>query len=402
MTVQDSAVTFPFPKPPSFYEPSPELRPLIAHRPVARAQLTDGRAAWLVTGYAETRQVLIDPRFSRALAAERERDQPGFGSFAADTILGMDPPDHTRIRKLVVSAFTARRVEALRPRVADIVSERLAAMLAGTRPADLVSSFSLALPVRVICELLGVPEQDQEEFRSWSDVLVSGADVSRDEVMAAVGALSGYFGELIARKRATPADDLMTALIAARDEGDRLSEQELVLLCVTLLTGGYETTANQMVMSLLTLLEYPAEMDRLRADLSLLPGAVEELMRFVQLAGTGLPPGRVTAEDVEIGGVTIPAGEMVLTINVAANRDPAEFPEPDRLDLTRGARGHMSFGAGVHHCLGAQLARMELQEAFRGLLAVPGLRLAVPVGDLRFKEHMLIYSLYELPVTWDD
>jgi cytochrome P450 len=402
MTVQDSALRFPFPKPPSLYDPPPEFRPLIEHQPAAPVELPDGRAAWVVSGYAELRQVLVDPRFSRALGAEQERDQPGFGSFAADTILGMDPPDHTRLRKLVASAFTARRVEGLRPRVAEIVSERLAAMTAGPRPADLISNFSLFLPVRVICELLGVPEQDQRQFRSWSEKLVSGSGVTREEVGDAVRGLTGYFGELIALKRAEPGDDLMTALIAARDDADRLSEQELVTLCITVLIGGYETTANQMVMSLLTLLNYPDELDRLRGDLSLIPEAVEELLRFVQLGGGGLPPSRVTTEDVEIGGVTIPAGQTVLPMFNVANRDPSEFPDPDRLDLGRGTRGHMAFGAGVHHCLGAQLARMELQEAFRGLLTLPGLRLAVPVSDLRIRENMLIYSMHELPVTWDD
>jgi cytochrome P450 len=402
MTVQESAVKFPFPNAPSLYEPPPEFRPLIEHQPVARAELPDGQVAWLVTGYAEIRQVLIDPRFSRARAADLERDKPGFGAFAADTILGMDPPDHTRLRKLVASAFTARRVEGLRPKVIEIVRERLAAMAAGPRPADLITNFSLALPVRVICELLGVPAHDQEQFRSWSGMLVSGAEVSRDEVMTAAAALAGYFTELIALKRAEPGDDLMTALIAARDDADRLSEQELVILCMTLLIGGFETTANQIVMSLLTLLEYPDELARLRADPSLIPDAVEELMRFVQLSRGGMPPGRVTTEEVEIGGVTIPAGGMVLPVFTAANRDATEFPDPDRLDLTRGSRAHVSFGAGVHHCLGAQLARLELQEAFRGLLTLPGLRLAVPLSGLRFKEHMLIYNLHELPVTWDD
>jgi cytochrome P450 len=403
MSVQDSAVKFPFSPSQSLFQPQPELRALTEQQPVTCAELAGGGTAWLVTGYAETRQVLVDPRFSRRLAAELERDQPGFGAFAAETILGMDPPDHTRLRRLVAGAFTARRVEQLRPRVIALVSELLGAMAAGPRPADLISGFSLTLPVRVICELLGVPPQDQEQFQEWSGNLISGTNVSLEEVMAAVGSLAGYFAELIAAKRAAPADDLMTALIAARDEGDRLSEQELVNLCVTLLVGGYETTANQIVMSLLTLLANPGEMARLRADLSMIPEAVEELMRFVQLSKGGLPPGRVTTEAVELGGVLIPAGAMVLPFFNAANRDSGEFPDPDRLDLSRGPRGHVAFGAGVHHCLGAQLARLELQEAFTGLLTVlPGIRLGVPLSELRFREKLALYSLHELPVTWDD
>jgi cytochrome P450 len=403
MASQDSPIKFPFPKSDSLFQPGPQLRALIDEQPVTLAQLPDGSTAWLVTGYDETRQLLVDQRFSRALAAERERDRPGLGAFAADTILGMDPPDHTRVRKLVSRAFTARRVGELRPRTAAIVVELLDDLVAGPRPANLVSGFSLPLPVRVICELLGVPEQDQGKFRGWSDALMSNQDISMDEIMAAALAMAGYFAGLIALKRAEPADDLMTALIAARDEGDRLSEDELVTLCITLLVGGHETTANQINMSLITLLEaYPDELARLRADESLIPDAIEELMRFVQLGGGGFPMGRVATEEIQLGGVTISPGEICLPFFNAANRDRSEFPEPDRLDLTREPRMHMSFGAGMHHCLGAQLARMELQEAFRGLLGrLPGLRLAVPVEQLAFKDKMLVYSLHDLPVTWD-
>jgi cytochrome P450 len=403
MTVQDSPVKFPFPKAPTLFQPSPQLRALIDEQPVALAELPDGSTAWLVTGYDETRQVLVDQRFSRALAAERERDRPGLGAFAAGTILGMDPPGHTRLRKLVSRAFTARRVEQLRPRTADIVAELLGDLAAGPRPANLVSGFSLPLPVRVICELLGVPERDQGKFRDWSDALMSNSDIEMDEIMTAALALAEYFAGLIALKRSEPAGDLMTALIAARDEADRLSEDELVTLCVTLLVGGHETTVNQLNMSLITLLvAYPGELDRLRADESLIPAAIEELMRFVQLGSGGFPMGRVATEEIQLGSVTIAPGEMVLPFFNVANRDRSEFPAPDRLDLSREPRLHLSFGAGVHHCLGAQLARMELQEAFRGLCGrLPGLRLAVPVDQLTFKDKMLVYSLHDLPVTWD-
>ncbi len=297
MTVQDSPIKFPFPSSTSLFQPGSQLRALIDEQPVALAELPDGSTAWLVTGYNETRQVLVDQRFSRALAAERERDRPGLGAFAAGTILGMDPPDHTRLRKLVSRAFTARRVEQLRPRTAGIVAELIDDLAAGPRPADLVSGFSLPLPVRVICELLGVPEQDQGKFRDWSDALMSNSDISMDEIMAAALALAEYFAGLIALKRSEPADDLMTALIAARDEADQLSEDELVTLCVTLLVGGHETTANQINMSLITLLvAYPGELARLRAGESLLPDAIEELMRFVQLGSGGFPMGRVATE----------------------------------------------------------------------------------------------------------
>jgi cytochrome P450 len=319
---------------------------------------------------------------------------------AEDSILGMDPPEHTRLRRLVASAFTARRVEELRPTVTGLVDEMLAAMADLPRPADLVAHFSLPLPVRVICELLGVPAEDQDIFHGWSDTIMGNEQRDPNEIRAAVGKLAEYFGRLIAAKRAEPADDLMTALIAARDERDKLSEKELVNLCFGLLIAGHETTANQINMFLLTLLRYPEEFARLRANPDLVPQAVEELMRFVQLGeGAGMP--RVTTEDVVLSGVTIPAGEVVLTSNASANRDAAMYPEPDRLDLARTNLQHLGFGAGAHHCLGAQLARMELQEALRGLLRhMPHLRLGVPEAALRFKAGMIVRSLEALPVTW--
>jgi cytochrome P450 len=228
-------------------------------------------------------------------------------------------------------------------------------------------------------------------------------DWKRDpkEIESAFGDLAAYFGGLIAAKRAEPADDLMTALIAARDIEDKLSERELVTLSLGLLIAGHETTANQINMFLLTLLRHPEELVRLRTEPETIPRAVEELMRFVQLGEGGASLPRVTTEDVELGGVTIPAGSPVLPALSAANRDPAAFDQPDRLDLSRTDNPHLGFGAGVHHCLGAQLARMELQEALRGLLRrTPALRVAVPESELRFKSGMVVRSLEALPVTW--
>jgi cytochrome P450 len=401
MTGEDSTgtVAFPLPPAPTLFHPTPRLAELRASQPVARVTFPNGSTGWLVTKYADVRQVLIDPRFSRAKAASAGTNS-GLGMVAADSILGMDPPEHTRLRRLVAGAFTARRVEELRPTVTALVDELLGTLVTLPRPVDLVEHFSLPLPVRVICELLGVPAEDQNVFHSWSDTVLSDAARDPDEVRAAMGKLAGYFGVLIAQKRETPADDLMTALIAARDEGDRLSEKELVNLGFALLIAGHETTANQINMFLLTLLHFPEEYARLAATPELLPQAVEELMRFVQLGeGAGLP--RVTTDDVELSGVTIPAGSVVMTSMSAANRDDTVFHEADRLDLSREIAQHLGFGAGVHHCLGAQLARMELQEAMRGLLRhTPGLRLAVPESELRFKTGMIVRSLQTLPVTW--
>jgi len=382
-------------------QPMPDIATISGGRPVFRAELPDGRIVWLVIGYEYVRQMIIDQRFSRALAVAPGRGRQGFEMFAAGSINGMDPPGHTRLRKLVASAFTARRVEALRPRVASIVNELIDAMAGRPQPADLVAGFSLPLPAQVICELLGVPADDLRQFHAWSDTIMADWQRDTDEIMTALAGLYGYFGALIETKRAQPADDLFSGLISARDQDDRLSEQELTVMCCTLLIGGHETTANQINLSLLLLLDHPGQVATLRADPGLIPGAVEELLRCVRLGS--LPPARVTREDVQIGGVVIPAGEQVIPLFGTANRDPLVFADPDRFDVTRDAASHLSFGAGVHHCLGAQLARVELQEAFRGLIGrLPGLRLAVPASDLEFKPGMAIHSLRELPVRWGE
>jgi cytochrome P450 len=397
MTVDSSPVKF---TPALPGQPVPEIRTISGDRPVFRAELPDGRIVWLVSGYENVRRVIIDQRFSRALAVAPGQAQQGFEMFAGGSINGMDPPEHTRLRKLVASAFTSRRVEALRPRVAGIVSELIDAMLDRPQPADLAAGFSLPLPARVICEMLGVPAEDTGQFHAWSDTVIGDWQRDSDQIMTALVELYGYFGRLIEIKRAQPADDLMSALIAARDDADRLSEEELTVMCCTLLIAGHETTANEINLSLLLLFDHPGEMAKLRADPGLIPGAVEELLRYTRLGS--LVPARVTREDVQIGGVTIPAGEQVIPLFVTANRDPAVFSDPDRFDVTRDVGNHLSFGAGVHHCLGAQLARVELQEAFRGLTGrLPGLRLAVPASQLEFKPGMAIHSLRELPVLWD-
>lgn len=400
MTSQPIQVKYPLPQAAFPYHAPPGLADLVEQGPVLRAELPDGSAAWLVTGFSEIRQVLADERFSRALAAGPDRVQ-GPEALAADSILGMDPPRHSRLRKLVAATFTARRVELLRPQVAGMVAELIDRLLAGPCPADLVRSFSLPLPVRVICGMLGVPASDHDKFHDWVDAMLGDWSQGQDEMMAGYTAMRGYISGLIARKRRQPGDDLMSALIAARDGSDRLSEEELVRLCVDLMLGGYETTANQINVSLLTLLEHPAELARLRADAGLVPRAVEELLRFVMIS-IGILMPRITTEDVQLGGVTIPAGEPVVALYSGANRDPAVFTAPDQLDLSRETGLHLTFGAGIHHCLGAQLARMELQEALRGLLGrLPGLRLAVPVEHLRFSAPMAINCVAELPVSWD-
>jgi cytochrome P450 len=403
MTSRTQPVKFPLPPPPVPYDIGPELRAL-SGSPVTQVELPDGSTAWLVTGFSEVREVLIDQRYSRALAYAPGRRRQGMDIVIADSMLGMDPPEHSRMRKLVAGAFTEKRVQALRPEVARIVGTLLDRMITGPQPTDLVSAFSLPLPSWVICALLGVPPEDLGIFHRWSNTLFGDWSRRADDMAAAYLAINQYMAELIARKRNEPADDLISVLIDARDSGDKLSERELVRFCFGLLMAGHETTANQISMSFVALCHHPGELERLRADPGLIPDAVEELLRFVRINGSGtIPLSRIAREEVCLGGVTIPAGGVVLPMRNAANRDSSVFADPDRLDVGRAPKTHVGFGAGAHHCLGAQLARMELREAFGGLLTrLPGLRMAVPLADIEFREGQVIASMRELPVTWDD
>jgi cytochrome P450 len=379
----------------------PEFRALLRTCPVVQAELPDGSTAWLAGGFEEVRQTVVDPRFSRALAVAPGRSLQGTDVLAAGSILGMDPPEHTRLRKLIAKAFTVRRVEMMRPRVVAIVNQLIDELLAGPQPADLAARFSLPLPVQVICEMLGVPEADMEQFHAWSDAALGDWQRDTDQILTAMAEMYGYFAGLTQRRRSNPGDDLMTALIEARDEDDKLTEDELTALGCALLIGGHETTANQLNLTLLVLFDQPAQLAALQAEPDLIPGAVEESLRYLRL-GSALPPARVTREEVELGGVTIPAGAAVHPLYAAANRDPSVFPDPDRFDVRRAPASHLAFGAGTHHCLGAHLARLELQEALRGLLGrMPNLRLAVPADELRFKPGMGLDSLSELPARWD-
>jgi cytochrome P450 len=361
-----------------------------------RVQLPHGEPAWLATRYADARLVLGDQRFSRAEAAAHDEPRMRAGRTTGG-ILSMDPPEHTRLRTLVAKAFTVRRVEELRPRARSIAVGLVEDMNAGGPPADLVDEFALPLPVAVICELLGVPVADRPLFRAWSDDALSTSRLTAEEFMASREAMRDYMRGLIAAHRATPADDLMTALIEARDQADRLSELELVDLCVGILVAGHETTASQIPNFMVTLFDHPAALTRLRDDPSLIPGAVEELMRFVPLgAGAGFP--RYAMEDVQVGDVLVRQGEPVVVAIGAANRDALRFDDADELRVDRPPTQHLGFGHGVHHCLGAALARMELQEALRALLVeLPGLHLA---GDIQWKTEMLVRGPVTMPVGW--
>ncbi|MFH8336632.1 cytochrome P450 [Streptomyces sp. AM6-12] len=361
-----------------------------------RVRMPYGEPAWLATRYADARLVLGDQRFSRALSLEH--DEPRASEGRRDSgILSMDPPDHTRLRSLVAKAFTVRQVEKLRPQVRELTASLLDAMEAAGPPVDLVDRYALPIPVAVICRLLGVPERDRPQFRVWSDAALSTSSLTAEEFDRNREELRAYMAELIAAHRAEPRDDLMTALIEARDHGDRLSELELVDLCVGILVAGHETTATQIPNFVLTLLDHPQALARLRAEPELITGAIEELLRFVPL-GSGAGQARYAKEDVEVGGTLVRAGEPVLVAIGAANRDALRFTDAGTLDLTRAGNAHLGFGHGVHHCLGAPLARLELQEAIGALVArFPSLHVA---GDITWKTEMLVRGPRVMPVGW--
>ena len=390
-----SARAFPF-RVAHRLELDPEFRELRPTEPLLRVELPYGGEGWLAIGHAAVKAILGDPRFSRAavLGADVPRPQPVIAQ--ARTILTMDPPDHTRLRRLAARAFTSRRMEELRPRIQRIVDDLLDGLIAAGPPAELIEGLALALPITVICELLGVPFNDRDRFRAWSERVVSITAYDAEEIAAAGAALKGYLAELVEHRRAEPSDDLLGVLVDAED----LSRDELVNFGVTLLVAGHESTANQFGNFVYTLLTRPDQRALLLADPDLLPSAIEELLRYVPIQTSAGGP-RVALEDVQVGDVLVRRGETVLPQLASANRDELVFDQPERLDLTRGRNPHLAFGHGVHFCIAAQLARIELQVAIGTLLSrLPTVRLAVPDGELPWKTGMLVRGLRALPVSW--
>ena len=369
--------------------------------PVHRITLPTGDPAWLITSYHEAGQALHDPRL---IKTERALANVGWGvlppellSAVASHMLNSNPPDHTRLRRLVAAAFTRRRVEQLTPRIQQITDELLDGM-AGATQVDLLESFAYPLPITVICELIGVPAQHRSEFHAWSSVVVTGVLAGRELFISASVAMVRFMRELVAAKRAAPADDLLSALVAVRDGADRLSEDELTSMAFLLLVAGHETTVNLIGNGVLALLTHPEQLTLLRAQPERLGAAIEELLRFegpLQVATL-----RVTTESIELGGAAIPAGEIVVVGLLAANRAAAGIAHPDALDITRADNPHVAFGHGIHHCLGAPLARLEGRIALGSLLCrFPTLRLAVAPEELTWRPGVLMHSLAALPVT---
>jgi cytochrome P450 len=365
-------------------------------RPVAPVRMPGYGRAWIVTRYADVRTVLTDPRLAKDVrrwpGGGRSRPSEATGVYAH--MLHADPPDHTRLRRLVQKAFAPRRA-ALRPRAEEIAAGLLDEMAAGGDVTDLLDAYARPLPIAVLCELLGIPAAD----RGWIEVTVAAYD-ERAQHDRLERELAAYFAELIAVRRAEPGDDLVSALVVARDNvgaADGLSGDELLATIFLLVMAGFDTTVNLIASGTLALLTHPEEQTRLRRDPSLLTAAVEELLRFTSPVNHA--NDRFSTEDVPVGDVVIPAGEWVLPATSSANRDPAQFPDPDRLDLNRDTSGHVAFGHGVHHCLGAPLARMEAAVALGALLdRFPRISLAVPEPELRWRPVSLMNGLESLPV----
>ncbi|MFI5984011.1 cytochrome P450 [Streptomyces sp. NPDC051555] len=358
-----------------------------------------GRPVWLVTRYDDVRAALADPRLSLDKKSSTGGGYQGFSLPPAldANLLNMDPPDHARLRGLVGRAFGPRRVAELRAPVRR-TADRLLDALGPHGTADLIPAYAAPLPITVICELLGVPEEQRTDFRAWTDALVAPDPARPGAAKEAVGAMLSFFVELVAHKRRHPADDLLSDLIAVRDtDGDRLSEDELVSLAFLILIAGYENTVQLIGNAVHSLLSHPEQLARLRRDPSKLPAAVEELARHEGPALVAIR--RFPTTDVSIGGTTVPAGETVLLSLAAANRDPARFDRPDLLDIDRDTSGHLALGHGIHYCLGAPLARAETEIALAALLdRFPELRLAAQ--HPRWRPSTRARGLLELPVTY--
>ena len=389
--------------------PYPFYARLRAETPVWRTSLPDKRVAWLVTRYDDVAGVLKDDTFAKdklnAMNPEQQAKTPwipGFLKPLERNMLDLDNPDHARLRALVSKAFTPRLIERLRERIEELCAELLDAMERkverGSR-AELVADYALPLPATVIAELLGVPAEDQAKFHRWSNRLVSVSS-TRDMVRALPAALAfvRYLRRMIVKRRADPNEDLMTALIRVEEEGDKLSEDELLAMGFLLLVAGHETTVNLISSGMLALIEHPGQAEALRGNPSLAKPAVEELLRYT--SPVEIATERYPREVVKIAGTTIPSGELVLAVLGSANRDERHFEDPEVLDLARDPNKHLAFGrGGVHHCLGAPLARMEGQIAVGTFLRrFPEARLAVASDSLRWRRGVFLRGLERLPL----
>ncbi|MER5891142.1 cytochrome P450 [Streptomyces sp. NPDC001941] len=376
------------------FSPPPKLTALRDEHPVSRLAYPDGSTGWLVTGNAAARAVLTDPRFSsrgehRKMAVGEWVPQPT----RPGVFIFMDPPDHTRFRKLFTGEFTVRRMKNLEPRIERITADRIAAMREKGSPVDLVQEFALPIPSLVICELLGVPYEEHAFFQKHSERMLDH-DHSVDEAYESMGLMAEFLTTLIRRKRRAPQDDLLSRVATSG-----LTDEEASGSAMLLLSAGHETTAKMLGLGTFLLLSRPGQLALLRERPEAVNGAVEEMMRYLSIVQFGIVRG--ATEDVELEGRRIRAGEVVTVSLSTANRDPGFFDDPDVLDLGRSAGRHLAFGYGVHQCVGQQLARVEMRVAFGRLVsAFPDLHLAAAPEDIETAQLSSMYGVKRLPVGW--
>ncbi|MEJ2862809.1 cytochrome P450 [Actinomycetospora flava] len=377
-----------------------EIEALRASGETAQVTTPFGHQATMVSRYADARELHGDPQRFRLDAVPPPpamvaagRDKVEWRRRQAGNLLGQDPPDHTRLRRMLTGEFTVKRMKRLVPRVEEIVIEHLDAMEKAGAPAELVDDFALPVPSMVICELLGVPYDDRAEFTERSAKSLDST-ITAPERMRLADASRAYMSSLVARHREAPGDDLLGMLI--REHSDDITDDELIGIGNLLLVAGHETTSNMLSLGTLALLEHPDQLARVRDDPDAVDGAVEELLRFLTVVHGGFP--RAATEDTTLGGHPVAAGDLVIASLTAANGDPALLEHGETLDITRPPSPHLAFGHGIHHCLGAPLARIEMRVAFPALLQrFPGLRLA---GEPEFRHRTLIYGLHRLPLAW--
>ncbi|WP_181614598.1 cytochrome P450 [Nonomuraea soli] len=371
--------------------------------PVQPITLANGNPAWLVTGLQEARAVLADARFSadRVRHPDATKLHPGerppvVASRDDGMFVFMDPPEHTRLRRLLTGQFTVRRMKALESRLREIAVEHIDAMLAAGTEADLVPAYALPIPSLAICEMLGVDYADRAVFQERTAIALNSS--SPDDERARAGfELYAFIHELVARKRAEPADDMLSGLV--HDADPPLTDAQLTDMALVLLGAGHETTANMLGLGAFALLEHPDQLAALRTDPELMDNTIEELLRYLSIIQMGV--SRVATEAVTIGDVEVPARGTVIIATPEANRDIRHWDEPDRLDVKRARASHLAFGHGIHQCLGQQLARAEMRVGLSELFTrIPGLRLAVPAAQVPLRNEMLIFGVHALPVTW--
>jgi cytochrome P450 len=383
-------------------DPFPFYKVLRSEAPVYQTKLPDRRNVWLVTRYNDVLSVLKDDRFSKdKINARTPPWLPPMFRPLLRNMLDVDVPDHTRLRGLVQKVFTVRLIENLRERIQDLADELLNQTQA-EGGMDLVRDYAIHIPTTIIAEMLGVPIEDRHKFHRWSSAAIS-ATSSRWGIVVALPqgvAFLRYIRRLVKSRRATPKDDLVTALVQAEEAGDQLSEDELVAMIFLLLVAGHETTVNLIGNGMLALLENPDQMSKLRDNPASIKTAVEELLRYNGPLETATE--RYAREETTLAGVTIPRGELVLAVLASANRDEQQFEHADRLDLEREPNPHVAFGFGIHYCLGASLARLEGQIAIATLLRrIPNLKVAIPSDALRWRRGLVLRGLESLPVMFD-